>query len=407
MRNITTTFILFASAVTVHAKSDLDVILRESVSGSPQVTSQARLTDIARGDRYRRFWLNEPQFTYSNADDNNTEVFGVTLAIPFPGRLFASTQLDAAKARAQESELRAKRIEIAKMIAQAGLDCAVGREMANLQAAVLGDNETVSQSLRRLYEAGHATQAEKIGAELQVRQARLDLRTNEEKAETACRKFASLTEKSGAAAKSDVALPDDLDGETIALLGSEAPDQLRAQSAIETAELARSTALSTQLPDLTLAYNRNHYLLGQGSPNGKDWTTTYSIAMTIPIFFFTKESVEISRTKAQALMDLNTAQVQKLSADSDVEDAAREFQRSRERLKELRAKDLALAEALVESTASAYRAGKLGYAELVLSRKTLSDLHSQDIQLRSAIVLARLRCLDRCEQNIDSRRATP
>jgi ribosomal protein L20 len=64
---------------------------------------------------------------------------------------------------------------------------------------------------------------------------------------------------------------------------------------------------------------------------------------------------------------------------------------------EIREKDIPLATALVESTYSAYKAGKLGFAELVLSRKTLSDLRLQDIQLRSAIVQNHLKCLNQCE----------
>lgn len=102
--------------------------------------------------------------------------------------------------------------------------------------------------------------------------------------------------------------------------------------------------------------------------------------------------------KSQAQMDQNSAETQKIAADSDQLIAAKEYIRSRTRLKELRLKDLALAEALVESTYSAYRSGKLGYAELVLSRKTLSDIRNQDIQLRLSIINAHLRCLNNCEQ---------
>src|SRR5262249_17736934 len=83
---------------------------------------------------------------------------------------------------------------------------------------------------------------------------------------------------------------------------------------------------------------------------------------------------------------------------SDKRDGAREYRRTSRRLKELQSRDLSLAQALVESTLSAYRAGKLGFAELVLARKTLADLTVQEIQLRGNKILAHLRCLKACEE---------
>jgi outer membrane protein TolC len=109
--------------------------------------------------------------------------------------------------------------------------------------------------------------------------------------------------------------------------------------------------------------------------------------------FFAQENVDIERAKSQAEIDRRTADLQLKQAQLDKEDARLEYFRSRDRLKDLRAKDIPLAESMAESTFSAYKAGKLGYAELIASRKTLLDLKNQDIQLRSAIISAHLRCL--------------
>ncbi len=388
--------------------SNLDQILRTAIGESPQIKSQIVQTDLTHGDRWRRFFLNEPQFNYTSADDHGSEIFGVSLPVPFPGRIISSVRLDAAKARSQDAELKAKKIEIVRTLTQFYVECASSRESVKLQASILSDNETVARSLKSLYEGGHASQAEKIGAELQVRQARVDLQSSEDKSDVSCAKLEKVLQKSGV---NDmvlpVELPDDLSPNLVASLGSEVPDQLRATAAIDSASLNESTAFSSQLPDLLLTYNRNHYLDGQGSPNGRDWTTTYGISLTIPLFFFTKESVEFQRVKAQARSDRNAAEIQQATADSDVEEASREFRRNHKRLAELRNTDLALAEALVESTASAYRAGKLGYAELVLSRKTMNDLRIQDIQLRSGLILARLRCLNQCETTAVTKGNTP
>ena len=122
------------------------------------------------------------------------------------------------------------------------------------------------------------------------------------------------------------------------------------------------------------------------------------MSITLPLLLPFYATVEAKRAKSQAVIDENVAQIQAASANADQRDGAREYRRSKARLLELRRKDLALGEALVESTYSAYRSGKLGYAELVLSRKTLNDLRLQDIQLRVSIINAHLRCLNQCDR---------
>jgi outer membrane protein TolC len=174
-------------------------------------------------------------------------------------------------------------------------------------------------------------------------------------------------------------------------------DQARSEAGIELADANRSVAWWSQVPDLTLGITRSHYLYLPASPSGKEWATTFSVGITVPLLFPFHETIEASRAKSQAMIDRNTAEIQKVQADSDRMDGASEYQRSLKRLKEIREKDLPLAEALVESTYSAYQTGKLGYAELVLSRRTLSDIQNQDIQLRVSVITAHLRCLNQCE----------
>lgn len=367
---------------------------------SPQLDGQATQSRLAVDDRWRRFIVNEPQFQFSNSDDNTAHSYGLSLTTTFPGKAFALTRVDAAKDRAQRSEYFSKKYDLTKIVTQAYLDCATAQATYDLQIATSADLQTVFQSLNALYETGHSTQAEKIGSELQSRQAKLDLLTAWDKQTVLCNKLGSLlpTARDGHPlfTISKLPLPDDLDDRVISALGSLTSDQNRSVAAIDTAESNAHVAAWSQLPDLTLNFTRNHYIYLPGSPSGKEWATTYGLSVTLPLLFPFHETVEVDRAKSQAAIDRNVAEIQKIAADSDQVDGAKEYQRNKARLIELRAKDLALGEALVESTYSAYREGKLGYAELVLSRRTLTDLRTQDIQLRASIVNARLKCLTRC-----------
>lgn len=391
-------FFLFQSAQA--SVLSLESTIRNAWTQSPQMSAAEEQASLASFDRFRRYIPNEPSLSYGSTDDDTARSFGLQLTTAFPGKTFALSKLDSARSRSAQAELQSKKYDLARTYAQAYLDCAGAAESLELQKITSSDLETVFASLKTLYEAGHSTQAEKIGAELQSRQAKLDLVTAEDRKTVACQKFRNLLEMNQSGdSEAELKLPDDIDANLIHELSGETSDISRSKAAFDLAQTTSDIAYWSELPDITFGINRNHYLYQPGSPNGKNWTTSYNVSVTFPLLFPFYETVEARRTRSQAVIDQNAALIQNVAARSDQKDGAREYRRDKERLLELRRKDLALGEALVESTYSAYRSGKLGYAELVLSRKTLNDLRLQDIQLRTSIINAHLRCLNNCESN--------
>ncbi len=188
-------------------------------------------------------------------------------------------------------------------------------------------------------------------------------------------------------------LPDDLDPAILGQLGNRTADESRALTAADLADSSRRLSWWSQAPDLLLSAQRNYYDFLPGSPSGKAVAYNYTVGITAPLFFPFYEWTEARRQREQSRLDEQAARLQLVSAETDRQEAEQEYKRSLNRLKEIRDKDLPMAEALMESTFSAYRSGKLGYAELTLARKTLTDLRAQDIQLRSSIISAHLRCL--------------
>ena len=389
-----------APPASAGAAFHLEKAIHEAWSNSPQIRGQMVLEDLAKSDVRKRFLLNEPTAQFTNTDDNSGNSFGLSLVTSFPGKAFALHKLDVAKANGQKLETFAKRHELAKLVAQAYTDCASAQDSYKLQQLTSADLAAVAGTLKTLYETGHATQAEKIGGELSARSSANDMLTAANKQRVACAKLRAVYSNLGIEdqdAMNVATLPDDIDGTLVNELDGGTSDQARAEAALQLADASGKTAVWTQAPDLTFSVARNHYLLSSASPAGKDWTTTFGVSVTLPIFFLFSENSEIKRAKAQARIDRNVAELSKISADSDLMDAREEYQRAKSRLHVLRSEDLSLAEVLVESTYSAYRAGKLGYAELVLSRKTLTDLRNEDIQLRVSLINSHLKCLNHCE----------
>jgi outer membrane protein TolC len=371
----------------------LDEAITQYLARSPQVQGQKTLLTISENDRWRRFLVREPELQVSTADDNSEYSYGVSLTTPFPGKTFSDFGMDRTRAGANRLELWSKKNDAARLVAQTFMDCASNRALVDLQRKAVDDFATLARSLRTLYESGHSTQAEKIGAELQMRQASADLQASMNHSEVLCQKWHDLF---GGEASADE-VPADLQPETLLALGEQTADQARAKAAIEVAQATYDHRWWAIAPDVTWSATRNHYAFLPASPNGRGWTTTFGVSLTFPLLFPFSESVEARRAGAQATVDRNAAEIQRLNADADQMDAAKEFTRSQKRLKELHDSDIPLAEALVESTYAAYKIGKLGYAELILSRKTLLDLKTQEIQLRVAAVGARLRCLQSCQ----------
>ncbi len=375
----------------------LEEMIKISWQKSELIKAQKSQYEIVAGDRWRRFFPLEPQIFYLNSDDDTARSLGLNLTTGYPFKTFLLTGLDAAKENIEKAEVTAKKYDLSVALTGLYLDCAVATQSALVQQKTIDDIETTSRLLKALYESGLATQAENISSQLQIRQAQLDLATLQDKAAVACQKLDYVMSDLDVA-DHEVVLPDNLENEFISELGNHPASFERANAAISLAKANYDVAGWQQLPDINLSYQKNDYPYLPASPSGKPSASTYGIAMTLPLFFPLRETIEINRNQNQAILDQKSAELELLRADAEIKQAIKEYQRNKKRLKEIREKDIPLATALVESTYSAYKADKLGFAELVLSRKTLSDLRLQDIQLRSAIVLNHLKCLNQCEE---------
>jgi len=363
---------------------------------APQVPAQRQLYDLSSQERIRRFVPNEPQFTYSNTDSNTEQSFGFVQPLGFPGKSIALSKVDTAEMQKQRSELNAVQYDLTRETVQDYLECAGASATYEIQKGEVNYFEILVDYIRSRYESGIATAAEWIGARLQERQESFEMKSNQDKAEVGCDRLAKLLNLSPEDAAS-FQLPDDLDPSVLAPFEGQTADEHRAEGSIAVAKATRRSAWWSQMPDVGFSFTRNHYSFLPGSPNGQPWTTTYGVGVNIPIFFGAQERIDAQKAKSQAVLDQSNSEVSLLRARSDRAAAAGEYRRDLERLEELRKKDLPLAEVMMDSAFSSYKAGKLGFAELILARKNLTDLKIQDIQLRSNIVLNHLRCLDACQ----------
>ncbi|MBX7231829.1 MAG: TolC family protein [Bdellovibrionales bacterium] len=394
-------FLLFFTLCPNGQASTLDQVIQSELLHSNIIRAQENQARLAEGDRWRHFLMKEPNLQFSSSDSHNEVSYGVGGSFAFPGKTFAYMGWDRFKAQAEKNEILAKKMDLAKIITAYYLDCASQTLLVDLQKNAVSDLETLHKSLTVMYVSGHASQAERISTELQVRQSQAELRSTEDRAQAFCKQWERFHQENFPADpfenKLKDGIPEDLSEETIALLGNKTADESRAQTQYEQAQMTDQLRWWTIAPDINWSFSRNHYMSLAGSPTGELWTSSFSVSVTLPIFFPFQEAVDVRRIHAQATMDQHSAEIQKRMAQHDKREASLEFQRNKLRLKELHDKDLNLAEALAVSTFSAYKIGKLGFAELMMARKTLTELKTQEIQLKVATIQARLRCLTQCQ----------
>ncbi|QQR79482.1 MAG: TolC family protein [Deltaproteobacteria bacterium] len=365
-------------------------VIKKTWKNSPEIRAEENLVSVSRAEKLRRFIPNEPLLTYSNTDNNTAQSYGASVTMAFPGKSIAMTTLDIAQEKAQRAELKAKKYEIAGRVIQNFLDCSTTQMTLKLSKENLSDLESLAKTLSARYEAGSSTQSELMSVQLQISQQNMEIAQLEDHAVVFCDKLNQMVHES---VSPSLSLPDDLDPEIIKSLGFETADEAQSKAALKVAQARYKTAIWNLAPDLTFGVSRNHYSYLPGSPNGQETTTNYVGAISFPIFGLFHERLDIKRAKNQAIIDERTAQIQNIEALSEKEQARKDLKINIERLHQIRNHDLPLALGLVESTLASYQSGKLGFAEVLLARKTLLEIRSQDIQLRGMIINSRFKSL--------------
>ena len=368
----------------------LDEAVRIEWQQTPVLKAQEKLYQISLSDIWRKYLPGEPQVQLNSGDNGSSFSYGASITLPLKAALM--NDLSSLQAGQQRAELDAKKFELAGLAASAYLDCAVQAALIKQQKITIADLDTLDQSLKKRFKDGFTGLSDSLGSELQLRDAKIELEDMNDKffiAKENLRRLLELTNQ----LPDDFTLDDDIAPGLLDEIGSDTADHERAQADVLLAQANFKTALWQQLPDLSLSGSWNSYPYLPASPSGKPNSWSFSAGIAIPLLYPLLESVEAERTKNQAVLDQAAAKSRMIQAELDKTDAALEYSRSRKLLKELREKEIPMAEMLVSATFSDYINGKVGFAELMQSRKTLMDIQSREIQLRASTILCHLRAI--------------
>jgi outer membrane protein TolC len=319
----------------------------------------------------------------------------------FPGKAFAFHKLDNATVTAENAETFAKRIEIATFVTRLYTDCASAKELTKVLSTAREELDILKEAINSRYMMGQSTQAERIGIELQYRQANNEYLSLIDQSAAACSKLEKLVSDRNLKldVMTEMKLPSDFSPELISNLGRKSLDHIRSENEEHLSSIQAGLAFWDVAPDINVTYYRNYYNRVVASPIiPVQWTNSLVVSMKIPILFPFYERSEYLTNRASARIAAQRAYMKRLDAERAEEDAYRSYDRNKMIYQKLINHDLPMAETMVDSTFAAYRQGKLGFSELILAKRTWLDLKKEEVSLKQNLLNSRLVCLDNCER---------
>lgn len=394
---ISTVVFLSFSTTAISAVKTLDEVIQKRLSTASTYTSN--LAIVAKRDRIRAWLPTAPLVEYSVNDNNSWKAYSVSTMLPIPFKSMYRDNVEVAKAQYLAASAEMNKQTLLRETIENFLECSIPSEMSKLLELALDDQRVVSTISNSLYSSGLVPQADRVAAELLVRQLEAQVRMQKDQAHSGCFRWEKWADESNNEAEVVYFLPDNISDPMLVNLGLAIGKNRDVMAKnLMRISLEKSKLWSKYVPDLNLSFNKNNYfdLFRSGGPPVKD-TTSWSVGITLPFTFPFYDNSDYRREKAELGLDSLKAELELNNAEKNWIQAKSDWERATNRLREISTKDLALSEVLVESSLASYRSGKVGFADLVLARRTRLDLKIEEMQLKAQRLIAKSVCLTECE----------
>lgn len=375
----------------------LEEVLEQRLSTASEYTSD--LSVVAGRDRIRAWLPTAPELSYSSNDNHTWLAWSVSTSLPIPLKSLYRDDVEVAKKNYLQSAAVVTKQDLMRQTIENFLECSVPSEMSRLLEMALSDQKVVSTISNSLYASGSVPQADRVAAELLARQMEAQVRLQKNQAINGCRRWEKWADEKDIHDDPVYAVPVDVSNSVLNRVGlSVDPNRDMSMKKLLSLSLSKEKLWSKYVPDLDFTIFKNNYfdLIQSGGPPFKhsySWTVGIKLPFTFPFY----DNTDFKREKAELGLDKMQAELDRNNADKKWMDAKSDWMRTTARLREIWDKDLALAEVLVESSLASYRAGKVGFADLVLARRTRLDLKVEEIQLKAQRLVAKTVCLTECE----------
>lgn len=385
---------LFFSVERLFA-ADFWTSVSDYVSQTDAVKQADQTVAAKEGLRVRHLFFSNPSLVFNSNDDGATYQYGVSLPVGLPGKAIALYGVDDAEVKAARIDRHRIRQDMTLKVAEDILNCLENKERVEMMAQSLRDAQEQYSFLQDQYARGFTSHTEFILAEIQLNQFQFENDLLKSKSIEFCEQAGRVYGISDMARMPEYSLPEIRSWD----FGEGTLEQKEIKADTLILEAKKKTLYWEQLPDLNLNFLRNNYRILSASPYQSEpraWTNSFGVAITFPLLWPFDENLEIKQKRAQYLTQLEDQKRNARNAATDMRQMQTEFVKSTKRLEVIVKKEFPLAEKLKSYSLQNFKNGKISFAELVLARKTVLDVHLQKVELNSKLIKLAIRCGEAC-----------
>ncbi len=354
-------------------------LLKEVYSQNPELSAERLKAESEKAAVSSKYSLSNPRLGFmreTNMTSDQQQMgamdsFGISQEVMFPTKYFSMGSMQKSKASALNEEYLNKKLELR----QKALTQYYGYYAATQIAALLEAQKETLREIARIAEARRATGASPQQDEMKahVEQTKIENEILLQKQEVV-ELEASLRALLNRDRDFSITLPkeelnspkliESLDSiEEKAIANSK---MLSSQKAwLEEAETGRTLAKMNYLPDFMLSYRKP---FGNNAPSN---AYVVGIEMSVPLWFFTKQNSETAAASKKALEAEKRVEMTKRQVESETKSLSHKAETLSKLLQIYETALIPQSTSALNSSRSAYSAGKVGFQELLDAERSL------------------------------------
>ncbi|MEO5969795.1 MAG: TolC family protein [Bdellovibrionia bacterium] len=360
----------------------LQAALFKAYSANPAIAASQALADAEHAAIQSESFLEDPKvglmrennMSFMQMQQGPMDSISVSQQFKFPVKYILSNKSQSAKANQAEEMAKQKRLEVRTKVVSAYYSLySVDRVLALLNAQRESLRE-IARIAETRYSTGGVPQQDEMKAHVEQTLLEKDTLMVQEELSTI---QAALSAAMGDNSRKEIALPkEELKIPEVTIELAEIPKQIElhsreikvAQFAVVESETQKSLSYLGYAPDFSLNYRR---MLGSfGFQNAY----SASIEFTIPLWFFAKQSNEVSSASSRAIeaqKKLESIKNDKTAEAKSLTAKVRSFKRV---LEVYQTGLIPQAASTLNSSRASYRAGRSGFIELLDSERSLYNV---------------------------------
>ena len=359
----------------------LSEAIRVALESSPELQASGARVDAAAGRAYQAGKWTNPQLQM-NADEwpvtgggrgfaDSIQTIGITQTLPYPGKKPLDKQIGGAGVKLSEAELALRRTEVARDVKAGFYRVLASERLVEVSTQLVAVAQSSAEAARKRVEAGASAYQEQLRAEVQLVQARTELKEFQRELATARQAFITvlgrpdLAEALLSGALTEVARPVLAEKKGEEFL-AEHPSMSAARASVDRAEFEYRRARLEPYPDVTASLS--------GGKLGETDQGIIQLGLSLPLPIL--DSSKGKKDEAWANVQVAQAELHVVQQQLRREwaNAQRRYRTAAEQVASYREEALPKADEALRLVRTGFEEGKFTFIDLVDTQRTTAEV---------------------------------